>query len=637
MLSRSKPSTEDSVLKSEQRELNKEVRQELKDQVDQLLKELIISPETHGDLAKKMIRNPHVKWSNESKLTSLERVFWNIMKAFKVPFIVGPHGHAKTAIVKSIADKMELGYLDIRLSQKDPVDLGNFPLQEDRHSGFERIPVPKTTQYVERYETFKNSISDIEELAKTNVNIDIFNTFAPGKDVSRHSLSEVVHSLELIRDYFRDSNNHENPKYRKMYLVVEGLYGDLSNMDLMYPRRVIKSGYADWMTLANQAPCVIVFEELNRCSPDVQNAALQILNERCVGLFYFNNGVFMASTGNQGDADNNRVNEFDAALVNRLCIIEHKLDINQWMDDFASKNVHPLVRDYLNTHTQEFCTPLADSSVVNNQPHATPRSWTNLSDTYYANYTQVVVDENGENKLDANGNVMLMEQPLTQESINEMARWGGGFIGEVAIGKFTKWLSQVITWTPAKIMTDYHKERKQSKKFMSSQVALYIVMQFTDQTRPFDLNSRAWLNVDDETRRGYLKNLIDFFQDCLRPEQFAAVARGIFLNANNFQKSLIAQGAKAREELCSPAYIKKVTQLENAGRVTTLENDTQKMGRIFNREDLPLLVYKQPDNYSDLMWNLWKYCNEEWSETMYQIRNNYETSFKSKQTSQGSK
>ena len=74
--------------------------------------------------------------------------------------------------------------------------------------------------------------------------------------------------------------------------------------DGVFEGKAIKvSGYAvpKWAYEANQRPTLIHFEELNRAPQFVRNAALQILLEREIGEFKFNNNVIMMASGNLGD------------------------------------------------------------------------------------------------------------------------------------------------------------------------------------------------------------------------------------------------------------------------------------------------------------------------------------------------
>jgi len=138
-----------------------------------------------------------------------------------------------------------------------------------------------------------------------------------------------------------------------------------------------------WAVEANKQPTIIHFEELNRASLQVRNAALQILLERQIGInFKFNDNVLMMSSGNIGDEDGTDVEEFDNALNNRLVHFKHTLGVQEWIDGYAKENVHPVVTSYI----QAFPDRLYQDPTDNTRAYATPRSWTFLSDFIVRNF-----------------------------------------------------------------------------------------------------------------------------------------------------------------------------------------------------------------------------------------------------------
>jgi acyl carrier protein phosphodiesterase len=85
------------------------------------------------------------------------------------------------------------------------------------------------------------------------------------------------------------------------------------------------------------------------------------------------------SSGNLGDEDGTDVEEFDSALNNRLIHINHTLDVQEWLGDYAEENCHPMITSILR-HTLSKCIR-SDC-----KGYATPRSWTMLSEFIICNY-----------------------------------------------------------------------------------------------------------------------------------------------------------------------------------------------------------------------------------------------------------
>jgi len=215
-------------------------------------------------------------------LTEREQTYFRIMWAkYGVLYITAKPGVAKSAIARSIADKMGFRYMDLRLSMVDETDVGLFP-----------------------------SVSE----------------------------SDGVKCLDHV-----------------------------------VPR---------WALESNKQPTIIHFEELNRASQAVRNAALQILLERQIGInFAFNDTVLLMASGNLGDEDGTDVEEFDSALNNRLIHYKHVLTTKEWLENFAEKNVHKTISSYIKAHPEQLYK-IADNA----QAYATPRSWTMLSEFITKNY-----------------------------------------------------------------------------------------------------------------------------------------------------------------------------------------------------------------------------------------------------------
>lgn len=228
---------------------------------------------------------PEALKNRMNTLTEMEKTYFQVMWAkYGVLNITSKPGVAKSAIGKSIADKMEFKYRDIRLTMVDETDVGLYP-----------------------------------------------------------SVSEIELDGQMIKC-----------------------------LDFVVPR---------WAIEANKQPTIIHFEELNRASQQVRNAALQILLERQIGEFKFNDNVLMMSSGNLGDEDGTDVEEFDAALNNRLIHVSHSLSVESWLNDFATDNVHPFIAQFIELHPEHLYKTKEDAKA-----YSTPRSWTMLSEYIIANF-----------------------------------------------------------------------------------------------------------------------------------------------------------------------------------------------------------------------------------------------------------
>jgi hypothetical protein len=275
-----------------------------------------------------------------SELTTRERKYFMTMwPKSGVLYITSKPGIAKSAIARSIADKMGFRYMDIRLSMVDETDVGLYP------------------------------------------------------------------SLD----------------------VIDGK----KCLDFVVPR---------WALESNNQPTIIHFEELNRASLNVRNAALQILLERQIGIdFKFNNTVLMMCSGNLGDEDGTDVEEFDNALNNRLIHFSHTLGADEWIENFAKDNVHIVITSYIKAYPEK----LYQNPTENTKAYATPRSWKFMSDFIVGNFGK-----------DASPREFL---PLLQEVAH-------GYIGNSS-QRFIQYCQEMVNITIQDIIDRYDKIEKELDKY----------------------------------------------------------------------------------------------------------------------------------------------------------------------------
>jgi hypothetical protein len=273
-------------------------------------------------------------------LSDREKKYFKMMNAKSgVLYIQSAPGYAKSAIMRSIANKMGMQYFDIRLSMVDETDVGLFPA-----------------------------------LDECEVEID-------GERVTQKMLAHVA------------------PK---------------------------------WAYMANEKPSIIHFEELNRSTLAVRNAALQMLLEREIGSFFkFNSNVMMCSSGNLGEEDGTDVEEFDQALNNRLLHIEHQMPYPEWVENYATENVCPVIVQFLKICTEHYYKK-PDERNQKNKAYATPRSWTFLSDYIFENFGEWVtrLDNNGKVILDESSNPKKFKKfPNLRTWIGDIKEIGHGYVG----------------------------------------------------------------------------------------------------------------------------------------------------------------------------------------------------------------
>ena len=334
-------------------------------------------------------------------LTPKERKYFAIMWAkYGVLNITSKPGVAKSAIGRSIADKMNFRYIDIRLSMVDETDVGLYP-----------------------------TVSEVETDGK------------------------IVKCLDFV-----------------------------------VPR---------WAIEANKQPTIIHFEELNRASQQVRNAALQMLLEREIGMdFKFNENVLMMSSGNLGDEDGTDVEEFDSALNNRLIHISHSLSVDEWLGDYASENCHKLISSFIKAHPEQMY-----KTSDNAKGYATPRSWTMLSKFITENWG-----------MDASPRDFL---PLLKEV-------GSGYLGNSAM-KFIQYCEDMLNISIQDVLNNYDGIKKDLEKYNRDKNSELIQslkeIEITKLTDKQLMNCVKFLNnVGDDEKTAYLLFILDNIADVTNPK-----------------------------------------------------------------------------------------------------------------------
>ena len=258
------------------------------------------------------------------------------------------------------------------------------------------------------------------------------------------------------------------------------------------------SGYAvpKWAFDANNKPTIIHFEELNRAPQFVRNAALQILLEREIGEFKFNENVLMMASGNLGDEDGTDVEEFDSALKNRLIHIKHTLSVDEWMGDFAEKACHKLITGFIKAHPEQMY-----KTSDNTDAYATPRSWTMLSKFITENWGQ-----------DASPKDFL---PLLKEVAN-------GYVGNSAM-KFIQYCEDMLNISINDVLNDFDRVKEDLEKYNRDKNSELIQsLKEIDITKLTDRqlqNCVGFLKgVGDDEKTAYLLFILDNVSDVTNPK-----------------------------------------------------------------------------------------------------------------------
>ena len=290
--------------------------------------------------------------------------------------------------------------------------------------------------------------------------------------------------------------------------------------DAEYKGNIFKvSGYAvpEWAFESNNQPTIIHFEELNRAPQFVRNAALQILLERQIGEFKFNNTVLMMASGNLGEEDGTDVEEFDNALNNRLIHFSHTLGADEWVDNFGKTNCHPTIVSYIRAYPEK----LYQNPTENTKAYATPRSWLFLSDFITKNFG-----------MECSPREFL---PYLQEVAH-------GYIGNGA-QRFLQYCQEMVNITIQDIIDRYDKVEKELDKYnrdknseLIQSLKEFDIKKFTE--KQLENVTKFLKRVSDDELTAYLLHILDNVADVADPKikKFMQNFRDVLVNIKRINK-----------------------------------------------------------------------------------------------------
>jgi hypothetical protein len=121
-------------------------------------------------------------------------------------------------------------------------------------------------------------------------------------------------------------------------------------------------------------PFCLFLDELPACAPDIQKAFYSLLLERRIGEYPLPKGTWVVAAGNRAE-DRALVRAMSSALVNRVIILNIRVDSKEWLMWAKANNVRSEILSFIN-----FMPDALMRSVPNEPlPFSTPRAWAFLS------------------------------------------------------------------------------------------------------------------------------------------------------------------------------------------------------------------------------------------------------------------
>jgi hypothetical protein len=124
----------------------------------------------------------------------------------------------------------------------------------------------------------------------------------------------------------------------------------------------------------NPTAFCLFLDELPACAPDVQKAFYSLLLERRLGEHELPPGTWVVAAGNRIQ-DRALVRSLSSALINRVSILNVRVDTQEWIDWATANGVRADVVNFISYMPDALMRPVPAEP----QPFSTPRAWTLLS------------------------------------------------------------------------------------------------------------------------------------------------------------------------------------------------------------------------------------------------------------------
>jgi hypothetical protein len=124
----------------------------------------------------------------------------------------------------------------------------------------------------------------------------------------------------------------------------------------------------------NPEPFCLFLDELPACAPDVQKAFYSLLLERRLGEHALPAGTWVVAAGNRAQ-DRALVRSMSSALVNRVTILNLRVDTEEWQAWARKSGVRADIRNFIAYMPDALMRPVPAEPV----PFSTPRAWALLS------------------------------------------------------------------------------------------------------------------------------------------------------------------------------------------------------------------------------------------------------------------
>lgn len=187
-------------------------------------------------------------------------------------------------------------------------------------------------------------------------------------------VSQVAQELHI--NYVSYSmTHHTRQSALGLPYITEATYGGSAYKISRYTMSEIIASTYDTIKASGIQEGIIFLDEVNCVSETLAPSLLQFLQYKTFGQHKLPTGWVIITAGNPPEY-NSAAREFDAAMLDRMKVIDIEPDLDVWMDYAHAHGVHPAIITYLTNKPQNFYHVQAQ---VDSTSIVTARGWEDLS------------------------------------------------------------------------------------------------------------------------------------------------------------------------------------------------------------------------------------------------------------------
>lgn len=278
--------------------------------------------------------------------------------------IWGAMGVGKTEIVRSIGEQWGRRIVALHLPQFDPTDLKGIPVRtEEGHVKW--VPSSYLPQQVEIPAQKQN----LNEKGELHEKYDFSLKMPAAEDIAVYIRDASGNIVSQLNDSLTGPKNDIDAKVDIDMIhttVTVHIKPDENHKNLV--------GYT--VQIVDKA--LLFLDELSAATPQVQNAALQMVLDRRVGEYDVPVFTPLVAAGNR-ESDAAFVHPMSAPLANRFCHLRLKPNVDDWIEWALDRRVHPHIIGYIKWKgSTSLLSFEPDKMAEGDGGFATPRSWYKL-------------------------------------------------------------------------------------------------------------------------------------------------------------------------------------------------------------------------------------------------------------------